>query len=165
LPRPLIRNVAILANIAMGASCALASAAAAQGSSVVIQVNGVPSSKGVVRADVCTLDTFLKANCPYSGVAPAVRGQTIVTVDNVPPGVYAVQVFHDRNNNGRLDRGVLGIPKESLGFSNDAPLGLHGPRFGRAAFIHGEDSHDIIINLRHFGPGYPPPEPTQETVE
>ena len=83
----------------------------------------------------------------------------------MPPGVYAVQLFHDRKDTGRLERGVFGIPKESIGFSNNAPVGLHGPRFGRAAFIHGQDPQDITVNLRHFGPGYPPPEPTEETEE
>jgi uncharacterized protein (DUF2141 family) len=156
----------IVANVVMGlAPCAFASAAQGQGAPVIIQVNGVPSSKGVVRVDVCTLGTFLKSNCPYSGVAPAEKGETTVAVDDVPPGVYAVQLFHDRKNTGRLERGVFGIPKESIGFSNDAPLGLHGPKFGRAAFIHGQDPQDITVNLRHFGPGAPPPEPTQESVE
>ena len=155
-----------MANVVMGLTpCAYASAARAQGSSIIIQVNRVPSNKGVVRADVCTLGTFLKGNCPYSGVAPAVQGETTVIIDNVPPGVYAVQLFHDRNDNGRVDRGVFGIPKEAIGFSNDAPVGLHGPRFGRAAFIHGEESQTITVTLRRFGPGASSTEPTEETVE
>jgi uncharacterized protein (DUF2141 family) len=143
-----------------------ASAADIRGSPLVIQVNGVPSSKGVVRADVCTLGTFLKGDCPYSGAAPAVAGVTTVTIDDVPPGVYAVQLYHDRKDEGHLARGVLGIPKESIGFSNDAPLGLHGPKFGRAAFIHGEESQSITVDLIHFGPGArPAAAPTQETAE
>jgi uncharacterized protein (DUF2141 family) len=144
---------------------ALASPAHAQGSSIVIQVNGVPSNKGVVRADVCTLGTFLKGDCPYSGVAPAVQGVTTVTIDGVPPGVYAVQLFHDRNDVGHLERGMLGIPKESLGFSNNAPLGLHGPKFGRAAFIHGQEPQNITVNLRHFGPGASATPPTEASAE
>lgn len=147
------------------ASCAVATAAAAQGAPLVVQVRGVPSNKGMVRVDVCTSGTFLKGDCPYSGAAPAAQGETTVTIDAVPPGIYAVQLFHDRNDNGRLDRGPLGIPLESIGFSNDAPLGLHGPKFRRAAFAHGEDPQTITVNLRHFGPGAPSTTPSQETVE
>jgi uncharacterized protein (DUF2141 family) len=141
------------------------SAADVEGSPLIIEVNGVPSSKGAVRADVCTITTFLKTNCPYSGVARAVEGETTVTVDNVPPGIYAVQLFHDRDNTGRLARGVLGIPKESIGFSNDAPLGLHGPKFAHAAFTHGQGPQTITVTLRLFGPGPHQPTPSQITVE
>ncbi|HEY1926468.1 MAG TPA: DUF2141 domain-containing protein [Caulobacteraceae bacterium] len=147
------------------APCALASRAKSQGSPLVVDVTGVPSSTGVVRVNVCTLGTFLKGSCPYSGVAPAVQGETTVTVNDVPPGVYAVQLYHDRKDLGHVDRGLFGIPKESIGFSNNAPVGLHGPRFGRAAFIHGGDSQTITVTLRRFGPGARPAAPTQEAIE
>jgi uncharacterized protein (DUF2141 family) len=60
---------------------------------------------------------------------------------------------------------MLGIPKESLGFSNNAPLGLHGPKFGRAAFIHGQEPQNITVNLRHFGPGASATPPTEASAE
>jgi uncharacterized protein (DUF2141 family) len=147
------------------APCALASPAVSQGSPLIVDVTGVPSSKGVVRVNVCTPGTFLKGSCPYSGVAPAVQGETTVTINDVPPGVYAVQLYHDRKDLGHVDRGLFGIPKESIGFSNNAPVGLHGPRFGRAAFAHGEDAQTITVTLRRFGPGAHPVAPTQEAIE
>jgi 4,4'-diapolycopenoate synthase len=47
----------------------------------------------------------------------------------LPPGNYAVSVYDDLNNNGKLDRNVLGIPREPVGASNN-PL----PRFGPPRF-------------------------------
>jgi uncharacterized protein (DUF2141 family) len=35
-------------------------------------------------------------------------------------------VYHDANDNGKLDQNMMGIPVESTGFSNDA-LGNMGP--------------------------------------
>ncbi|WP_139064377.1 DUF2141 domain-containing protein [Gluconobacter morbifer] len=32
------------------------------------------------------------------------------------PGIYAVQVFQDRNSNGKLDRGFLGVPRGPFSF-------------------------------------------------
>ncbi|MGC1304668.1 MAG: DUF2141 domain-containing protein [Caulobacteraceae bacterium] len=113
-------------------------------------VNDLRFSGGSVRVDVCTQATFLKSECPFSGAAPAVKGSTSVTVDGVPPGVYAAQIYHDWNDNHRVDRQALGIPREGLAFSNDAPLGLHGPSFPRAAFIHGEDPQTFSVKLHHF---------------
>jgi uncharacterized protein (DUF2141 family) len=45
--------------------------------------------------------------------------------ENVPYGDYAVKVFHDENDNKKLDIGLRG-PKERYGFSNGA-RGLFGP--------------------------------------
>ena len=41
-------------------------------------------------------------------------------------GTYAVKLFHDANDNGRLDTNWIGIPKERFGFSNNA-MGRFGP--------------------------------------
>ena len=54
-------------------------------------------------------------------------------VDNVPPGTYAVQAFHDANANLDLDRTFIGFPKEGVGFSNDAPMRFGPPTFDDAA--------------------------------
>ncbi len=40
----------------------------------------------------------------------------------LPPlaaGTYVIAVYHDLNNNGRLDRNVFGIPTEPYGFSKE----------------------------------------------
>lgn len=41
-----------------------------------------------------------------------------VDFEKLPHGTYAVFAFHDENENGTVDHNFLGIPKESLGFSN-----------------------------------------------
>ncbi len=115
-----------------------------------IEVTGVRSAKGAVRVAVCTAPTFLKDACPYSASVPATPGSTLVSVAGVPPGVYAVQLFHDENDNQMVDRGLFGIPTEAIGFSNDAPVGLKGPRFASAAFVHGVASQKITVTLRRI---------------
>jgi uncharacterized protein (DUF2141 family) len=121
------------------------------GAPITIAVKGLVSSEGVVRVEVCTSDTFLTANCPFSATAAAVKGETIVTIHGVPPGSYAVQLFHDQNNNGRLDMSALGFPREAYGFSNDAPVGLRGPKFSQAAFVHRTEQQALTVSLRRFG--------------
>ncbi len=123
--------------------------------SVTIEVTGVRSAKGVVRVAVCTALTFLKDACPYTASSRATVGDTVVTVPGVPPGVYAVQLFHDENDNDRVDRGLFGVPTEAIGFSNDASVGLTGPRFAKAAFSHGDESQTLRVALRRFAPATP----------
>jgi uncharacterized protein (DUF2141 family) len=115
-----------------------------------VLVEGVRDSEGYVRVDVCTQDTFLGRSCQTSGVAPAQKGVTEVVLTHLAPGVYAIQAFHDRNGDGRLNRGPLGIPVEEVGFSKSPPLGLHGPSFQRAAFVHGDVAQTVDVHLNRF---------------
>jgi uncharacterized protein (DUF2141 family) len=65
-----------------------------------------------------------------------IRGKTAsCEFSNVPAGTYAVAVFHDENNNGRMDRNFVGAPSEGHGVSRDAKPGfMSPPSFQDAAF-------------------------------
>jgi uncharacterized protein (DUF2141 family) len=55
--------------------------------------------------------------------------------EHLPPGDYGVAVIHDENQNARLDRNFIGIPKEGFGFANNPHVGLSAPPF-QAAIAH-----------------------------
>lgn len=120
------------------------------GAPITVVVSGLRYSDGTVHVDVCTRETFLRASCPFGATAKAQIGDTTVVVPHVPPGVYAVQAFHDFNNNLQVDRNALGIPQEGIAFSNDPPLGLSGPHFDQAAFTHGDQPQTIRMRLHRF---------------
>ena len=124
-------------------------AAQASPAEITVTVFGVRSDAGRVHVDICTQATFLKP-CPWSGEAPARKGTVNVVVRGVPPGRYAVQAYHDANGNGDLDQGIFGIPKEGLGFSNDAMPRLKKPKFAVAAFDHGTMPQRIPVMLHYF---------------
>jgi len=120
-----------------------------------IDVGNVRVARGVVHVDVCPEAKFLKDDCPWSGDAPARVGITRVTVTGLPPGRYAAQAFLDENSNGKVDRALFGIPKEGVGFSNDAKITLGPPKFADAAFAF-DGARLIRLNLRYFmGPKGP----------
>ncbi|HEV7386248.1 MAG TPA: DUF2141 domain-containing protein [Phenylobacterium sp.] len=114
-----------------------------------IAVAGVESTRGHVRVDVCPVNDFLK-DCRYGGVAPATPGVTVVVVKDLPPGTYAAQAYQDGNDNHSVDRNILGLPTEGVGFSNNAPIRLHPPSFGAAAFDYAGGDQTISFKLRHF---------------
>jgi uncharacterized protein (DUF2141 family) len=62
------------------------------------------------------------------------RGNAKVRFRQLRPGTYAVSVFHDENNNGKLDRDWIGRPKEGIGASNDAKGSWGPPKFKDAKF-------------------------------
>jgi len=125
------------AGISVGASAA----------SIEVKVQGVTGGKGKVLVAVCDKATFLK-DCKYSASAPALQGETTVTVRDVPAGTWAVLSYQDANDNGKLDRNVLGIPKENYGFSRDARGRFGPPSFEDAAFVLQEEQIVSTVVLR-----------------
>lgn len=144
--------VLIAAIAAAGAPARAQQPAEATGAPLTVIVSGLRYDDGTVRVDVCTRETFLRSSCPFGATAKARIGDTSVIVPHVPPGTYAVQAFHDFNNNGEVDRNALGIPQEGIAFSNDPPLGLSGPHFDQAAFQHGDQPQTIRMRLHRFRP-------------
>jgi uncharacterized protein (DUF2141 family) len=66
---------------------------------------------------------------------------------DVPQGVYAVSVRHDENNNGKLDRNFIGVPKEGYGASNNPKKKLRSPSFDEAKFSLNAAEQAIEIKL------------------
>ena len=128
---------------------ALALAEAATGS-VTVNIGNVRSSRGTVMIDICPQNKFLDDTCAYHGEAPARAGTTVVTVQGVPAGEYAIQAFHDENSNGEVDRAMLGIPREGVGFSRDARIGLGPPKWRDAYFVHQGRAEVLRFRLRYF---------------
>jgi uncharacterized protein (DUF2141 family) len=117
---------------------------------VEIAVTNVHRTSGHVRVALCTKTTFLKPNCPYSASAPARAGETTVTVSGVAPGEYAAQAFDDETDAGKVHRNFFGIPREGIGFSNDAPMHLGGPKYKDAAFAVSGSGAQIRFKLRYL---------------
>jgi uncharacterized protein (DUF2141 family) len=64
------------------------------------------------------------------------------------PGRYAVRLFQDVDGDGEMATGMLGMPAEPFGFSNDAPLQFGPPSFEDAAFEVGADGAATTVTLR-----------------
>lgn len=64
--------------------------------------------------------------------APA--SKPTVTFADVPPGTYAVSMFHDEKRLGRPETTFFGMPKSGIGLANDPTIGgKNRPTFGRAS--------------------------------
>ena len=132
--------------LGMAVLAAATGAAMAMAQTVAIEVSGLRSDKGVLRAAICTRAEFLSPSCSHSGEAPAAAGR--LTIDGVVPGTWAVQVFHDEDGDGDLDRRGL-RPLEGMGFSRDARMRFGPPRFEDAAFGLIGDAR-VVLTMRYF---------------
>lgn len=111
-------------------------------------VSGITTSGG-------TLGTALFASAAGfpDGNAPAaaqLHPHTTAAADtfvfrNVAAGRYAIAVQHDLNGNGKVDRNMVGAPKEPWGVSRDVRHTFRAPRFEEAAF---DLSGDMRIEVK-----------------
>lgn len=130
---------------------ALGMPSTAGAAALVVELTGVENDRGLVRVAVCTPETFTTKHCPFFSAAPAHAGTMTVSLDGVPPGRYAIQAYHDEDGNGRVRRGLFGIPTEAIGFSHDALVRLGALRFEDMAIDITEPSTTTRLRLRHVG--------------
>lgn len=77
--------------------------------------------------------------------------QVSTTLTDLPPGRYAVAVFHDENGDGKLDRHIyplLGMPAEPYALSNDAWSWFRKGAFADAAFDLAPDGSEMTLRLK-----------------
>jgi uncharacterized protein (DUF2141 family) len=66
--------------------------------------------------------------------AKIINGASVVTFKNLLKGRYAVNMLHDENSNGKVDKGFM-LPIEGVGFTNYKSIGLRNkPNFNKASF-------------------------------
>jgi len=79
-------------------------------------------------------------------VDPAGRAEVTVSFDELPPGEYAIALYQDINNNGKLDAGLFGKPKEPYAFSRNVKPRFSAPHFDDCKFqIQSVVRQDIVL--------------------
>ncbi|MGB3809503.1 MAG: DUF2141 domain-containing protein [Parvibaculum sp.] len=139
----------------------------AQAGDLKVTIAGIRSDKGALMIGLYdSPEKFKKAiaNSAHKGLLNdkgrligvtmrATPGTQGIDFPSLPPGRYAVIVFHDENGNGRLDMNLLGIPMEGYGFSNNATGFFSAPSFDASAVLisdtGAEANKSITIGLTY----------------
>ena len=122
--------------------------------SITIEVKGLKSDKGQAR-----ILLFKKGQEKYypsedekafkRDVVQIKNKKVVFTYKNISIGNYAISVHHDEDKNDKVNTNFIGIPKESLGASNDAKGNFGPPSFEKAKFILKSSEIKLIINMVH----------------
>jgi uncharacterized protein (DUF2141 family) len=81
--------------------------------------------------------------------APIDRTHALCKFTGIPPGEYAMVVFHDENGDGEFNQNAFGMPEEGYGFSRDAAALFSAPSFESARFHYDGTRLYMIINIRY----------------
>jgi len=109
-----------------------------------VEIIGMKNDNGqVFIALYNTEKSFLKK--PYKGTIAKIKDKKATAIlKNIPKGIYAVSVFHDENNNQKLDTRIFGIPKEPYGCSNGASGFMGPPKYEDAKFTLNKNKQIVI---------------------
>lgn len=143
--KPLVRIAVICAALAAPV------AARADTARLVIVVEGLRNANGVV--DIALFDgpaNFLDSDKRIGGGKAVIKdGAAVIEIDNLPPGRYAAAFYHDENANGDFDQGLLGIPLEGYGFTNNARALFSAPSFEEAALVVERGNNETRARIQY----------------
>ncbi len=116
-----------------------------------VKVEGLRNSNGVVQFTLYNKDGTIPdqnfENYYRMETSGINDGTASITFSLLPEGRYAINILHDENVNGKIDKKfMLPLPAEGIGFSNYKSLGLSNrPKFSKASFwLH----KNLTINIK-----------------
>ncbi|MBA4849541.1 DUF2141 domain-containing protein [Emticicia sp. BO119] len=113
----------------------------AQNPKLKVHIKGFENNKGKLMLEV--LDAKKKSLKRL--IQTIENRQVMVEIQDLSSGQYSVRVFHDENDNRKLDTGMFGIPKEAWGMSNNVKAIMGPPDFKESLFWLKEDKALEIV--------------------
>ncbi len=134
--------------IRIAAALALLVSGAASAADLTLRIEDVKSAQGSIMVALYdSANSFLKRPARAARLAAA-AGAVDLVIKDLPAGDYGIALFHDANDNGKMDSNAMGIPSEDHAFSNNA-LGTMGPpTFSQVKFSLPPAGATATISLR-----------------
>ena len=107
----------------------------AEESRLAVTVQGIRDDTGKLRVSLYREpETFRKEDKAVKVISiPAAKGDARLVFDGLPPGRYAIMVYHDENSDNKLNLRFGMFPTEGYGLSNN-PKVMGPPKFADSAF-------------------------------
>lgn len=139
--RPLLAALAV-------ASAALATTAAA--ATLTLTIEPVREARGTIQVAVYSSEQSFEQKKLFRGRrAPATAGTMKIEIGELPAGEYGVMVFQDLDGNDKLDRNLMGIPREPWGGSLGGKTSFGAPGWKDIRFTVPEAGASARIELSH----------------
>ena len=132
---------------AAGAAAAEESTAAESEDRIVFTVTGFKNDKGRLRCGLFPEDGWLDVS--VRSVDAAIEdGRAVCEFTDVTPGTYGISSYHDKNDNGKMDLGMMRIPKEDYAASGGARGSFGPPKFADAGFAYEGGRLELSSEIR-----------------
>ncbi len=144
-----IRSAMLASVLAFGASGISAGTYAPNIGALTLHVTGFADARGHAVAKLYAPGDNVLGAGRWQVRTPIGANSAVLRFEGLPAGRYAAVVFHDENDNGVIDHGLLG-PAEPIGFSGGFVLNLLSgrPDFERLKFEFKPPAQTLELQLR-----------------
>ncbi|MCQ8184846.1 DUF2141 domain-containing protein [Parvularcula maris] len=132
----------ILSLSSLAAMAGMASAA-----DLSVSLEGVEDRGGKLYISVQSEAEYMQNRGTAGTITEDVEAGSMAFSFDVPPGDYAVSVWHDFNGNGQFDMSEAGMPVDGWAISGTPVMGE--PTFGDARITVGEGGADITLTMSY----------------
>mgnify|MGYP001794652877 FL=1 len=117
---------------------------------LIVTIQNIKYNRGKIYLAVYNRkEGFLKVNNAVATKITKVNGsKAVVRFKNLKPGYYAIATYHDKNEDGKMNTNMFGVPTEYYGFSRDARARFSAPSFEDARIYFKGGRMNTIINLK-----------------
>lgn len=124
--------------------------AIADSGKLLVELENVRDDSGQIRASIYSdPESFRKEDKALKIVSlPARAGNITLNLDGLAPGRYAVMVYHDANNDQKLNLRFGMFPTEGYGLSNN-PVVMGPPKFSESVFDLKPGENRISIKIAY----------------
>ena len=120
-----------------------------QTKTITIEVHQVIKNGGTIHVSLSFSEETYKKRKPDRTIQCEPADTVIRTEITFPTGDCVINVYQDRNGNGKCDNNLLGIPKEPVGITNWNGKGVPG-NFNKHKVNINEETKTIIVNLHQL---------------
>lgn len=117
-----------------------------------VRVEGARSARGLIRVALFrAAEGFPEDDTKaVRTISVAAASAVEVTLQDVPEGTWALAVLHDENVDGRLDKNLVGIPREGICVSGLAGRMWRIPTFEDARFVLPPKGLKLTLALQYW---------------
>ena len=117
---------------------------------LIVTVQNIKYIRGKIYTAVYNRkEVFLKVNNAIAtNITPVKGNKAVIRFKNLKPGYYAIAIYHDKNNDGKMNKKMFGVPTEYYGFSRDARARFSAPTFDDARIYFKGGRMNTVINLK-----------------
>lgn len=134
----------VLATTSLGAS-------AASALFLTVNVTDLQNDKGEVRCGLFAgAEGWRDENQAIRTATAPIQGKVArCDFGDVLPGHYAIALFHAPDGETKVSYGLLGKPKQGVGFSNNPSITFGPPSYDKASFELGANALELTVEMKY----------------
>jgi uncharacterized protein (DUF2141 family) len=146
-------HVTILAALALTIAANANEVIPAKGTTVTVEIAECRNNNGSIRITLYDKEEDFLSEDSKTAVTLQAKiedNKATIVFENIAPGEYAIALMHDEDNDKKMKKSLIGLPKEGIGMSNNARPKFGPPKWKDAVFEVGAEEVVQEIEMFYF---------------